>query len=214
MNQFYQAIRTQKIINGHMAYVNVPPRIHARFGDSIDYFAGEHLQYYEKDDSRHGTSYPPKSNYFKSVTPAKRDYISEIKSEIQTRSTAEYPSFSQLSDEPSAKETAISRYQKFVHDAIHSQSGADSFKKRLEIDEENLTHLSQDIKTEIHQTAKENDKFQEEFLNNYTPGIFGGRVGRILKREKPFNKELAISLAKAKPNSATAKALDNMRIKY
>ncbi|MDR3492248.1 MAG: TIGR02452 family protein [Gammaproteobacteria bacterium] len=68
------------------------------------------------------------------------------------------------------------------------------------------------------QPSVKNNNFQKEFLKHYKPGFFGigkGRVGRYLEESKqPLTREKAIEFAEEDPNSAVAKALTAMNIKF
>ncbi len=62
----------------------------------------------------------------------------------------------------------------------------------------------------LNQNSEDNETFTTEFKKYYEPGCFGGRVGRLLDSNKPFNQAVAEKLAKDNPYSATAIALKKL----
>lgn len=120
----YCAIRMQKMINGHMAYVDVPPHIHAHFGDSIDYFRGEHLQYFDENDSIRGTAYPPESDHF---TIPKFEITNELKYKEGMESEREkYKYFQNLVGKKQS-------YRNFFESEIYKQSFYNNIKNVTDV---------------------------------------------------------------------------------
>lgn len=82
--------------------------------------------------------------------------------------------------------------------------------------EDDFTQIHKMCEAQLNKLKRQDadDNFVVSFKSKYQPGIFGGRAGRLLKTGGPFNEEIAISMARSQPYSATAKALKKMGIKF